>query len=349
VISATELGTANSTENGEARPCGSNLANKPEPAVEVSVCIPNWNCRELVRKCLESLLRQPQGVSLEIIVVDNGSTDGAPEMIAEEFPEVELIRNATNEGFSRANNTAASAARGRFLFFLNNDTVVPANCLAKLHAYAQEHPEAGMFGPRLRNSDGSFQISYRRRPSVAAMLHRTLLLRWTGLCRRAYRNYRRESYDPSYRGEIDLLMGAAVFIPRSVFDQCGGWDEDFAFGGEDLEFAVRVGSHFPVHFCPDVDVIHHGRASSRLNAGFCTESLAIGWIHCLRKTGASRFALLAYKAVVTIDSPIQLLATWVQWSARRLAGRHAKAAKSRITLIGVAHFLRWSLPKFWRA
>lgn len=317
--------------------------------VEVSVCIPNWNCRELVRSCLESLLHQPQGVALEVVVVDNGSTDGAPEMIAAEFPEVTLIRNAANDGFSRANNMAASNARGRYLFFLNNDTVVPANCLARLLAYAKEHPEAGMFGPRLRNSDGSFQISYRRRPSVAAMLHRTLLLRWTGLCRRAYRNYRRESYDPSYRGEIDLLMGAAVFMPRSVFIQCGGWDEEFAFGCEDLEFAVRVGSRYAVHFCPDVDVIHHGRASSRLNAGFCTENLAIGWIHSLRKTGASRASLLAYKMIVTLDSPIQLFATLAQWTARRLGGRRAKAAKSRIALIGVAHFLRRSLPKFWRA
>ncbi len=317
--------------------------------VEVSVCIPNWNCRELVRKCLDSLLRQPQGVALEVVVVDNDSVDGAPEMIAAEFPEVVLIRNATNEGFSRANNKAAGAARGRYLFFLNNDTVVPANCLAKLLAYAKEHPEAGMFGPRLRNSDGSFQITYRRRPSVAAMLHRTLLLRWTGLCRRAYRNYRRGSYDPLYRGEIDLLMGAAVFMPRTVFLQVGGWDEDFAFGCEDLEFAVRVGSRYAVHFCPDVDVIHHGRASSRLNAGFSTESLAIGWIHSLRKTGASRWSLIAYKAIVTVDTPIQFVATLTQWTARRIAGRKAKAAKSRTALIGIAHFLRQSLPKFWRA
>jgi N-acetylglucosaminyl-diphospho-decaprenol L-rhamnosyltransferase len=181
------------------------------------------------------------------------------------------------------------------------------------------------------------------------MLHRTLLFRWTGFFRRAYRRYRRESYDPHFRGEIDLLMGAAVFMPRSVFVQCGGWDEAFAFGCEDLEFAVRVGGRYAVHFCPDVDVIHHGRSSSRLNAGFCTESLAIGWIHSLRKTGASRGALLAYKVIVTLDTPIQLVATLAQWTVRRLAGRRVKAGKSRAALIGIAHFMGRSLPKFWRA
>src|SRR5688572_26671222 len=93
---------------------------------DVSVCIANWNCRDLLRTCLASLLRQPQGVRLEVVVVDNASTDGAAEMVAAEFPEVTLIRNATNKGFSRASNQAAHHSSGRYLFFLNNDTVVPS-------------------------------------------------------------------------------------------------------------------------------------------------------------------------------------------------------------------------------
>src|SRR5437868_15373321 len=86
--------------------------------IDVSVCIANWNCRELLRACLESLHDRPQGVRLETIVVDNASTDGAAEMVAREFPEVILIRNSTNRGFSRANNQAARRASGRYLFFL---------------------------------------------------------------------------------------------------------------------------------------------------------------------------------------------------------------------------------------
>src|SRR5438552_9582651 len=88
--------------------------------IDVTVCIANWNCRDLLRACLESLHDQPQGVRLETVVVDNASGDGAAEMVARDFPEVVLVRNARNAGFAAANNQAAARARGRYLLFLNN-------------------------------------------------------------------------------------------------------------------------------------------------------------------------------------------------------------------------------------
>src|SRR5262245_35687346 len=120
---------------------------RPHPRTvtpDVSVCIVNWNCRELLRACLESLLRHEQGVELEVIVVDNASTDGAADMVASEFPELLLVRNDCNAGFARANNQAARLARGRYLFFLNNDTAVPPDTLAQLLDHAEAHPEVGI-------------------------------------------------------------------------------------------------------------------------------------------------------------------------------------------------------------
>jgi N-acetylglucosaminyl-diphospho-decaprenol L-rhamnosyltransferase len=134
----------------------------------VSVCVVNWNCRELLRDCLRSLRTPLQGVRLEVIVVDNASSDGAADMVERFFPGVRLIRNAENVGFARASNQAAAAARGRYLFFLNNDTVVPPGALRRLAAFARAHPEAGLIGPLLRDGAGRPQASCRRRPTGPA-------------------------------------------------------------------------------------------------------------------------------------------------------------------------------------
>ena len=315
----------------------------------VSVCVANWNCREMLQKCLESLLCWPQGVPLEVIVVDNASRDGSAAMVMRKFPQVRLVRNNSNRGFARASNQAARFARGPYLFFLNNDTEVPALTLRRLLEYALAHPEAGMIGPRLRDSLGNFQISYRSTPSVAALLHRTVLLRWTGVLACSYRRYRRSGFDPFHDGQVDLLMGAAVLIPREVFFECGQWDEDFAFGGEDLELAARIGKRYPVLFAPIAEVKHHGRVSSRLNIGFSTESVAIGYVKFLRKAGTSSPKLFLYKLAITLDSPFQTLIKLAQWAARRLTNRPEKAGKSLLAARGHAHFLLNSLLRFWRA
>src|ERR1051326_611550 len=115
------------------------LRARRDQIIDISICIANWNCRNLLRACLESLRDQPTGVRLETIVVDNASSDGAADLVADEFPEVLLIRNANNAGFGRANNQAARAARGRFLLFLNNDTAVPRGALQRLLNFALAH------------------------------------------------------------------------------------------------------------------------------------------------------------------------------------------------------------------
>jgi GT2 family glycosyltransferase len=322
------------------------LADGP---VDVSVCIANWNCRDLLRACLESLHDRPQGVVVETIVVDNASADGAADMVADEFPEVVLVRNPTNAGFARANNQAASRARGRYLFFLNNDTVVPPGTLRKLLDYAEAHPEVGMIGPRLRDASGHFQVSYRQQPTMRTLLHRTSLLRWTGLLRGAYRSYRRQEFDPTTTRVVDVLMGAAVLLPRERFFHCGGWDEEFAFGGEDMDLSVRVGREARVVFHPEAEITHYGRMSTRQHIGYASSQMTIGFARYLRKTGCSRAGLALYKLVVTLDAPVQFVAKGLQYLWRRLRGRHKDAEKSRLALKGFGHFLLRGLIPFWRA
>jgi N-acetylglucosaminyl-diphospho-decaprenol L-rhamnosyltransferase len=317
--------------------------------VDVSVCIANWNCKDLLRACLESLHDQPQGVRLETIVVDNASTDGAPDLVAREFPEVVLVRNAQNVGFARANNQAARKARGSYLFFLNNDTVVPAEALGRLVDYLEAHPGVGLVGPRLRDGQGQTQVSYRQRPTVATLLHRTSVLRWTGLLRGAYRRYRRQEFDPETTRPVEVLMGAAMLLPREVFFGCGGWDEDFTFGGEDLDLSLRVGRGHGVVYHPAVEITHYGRVSTRQHIGFASSHMAVGFARYLRKSGCSRLGLLAYKLVVSVDVPVQLACKTVEYLWRRLRARRGKAEKTRLVMRGLWHFLREGLRTFWQA
>ncbi len=331
-----------------ARPRRRQAAPLPEP-IDVSVCIANWNCRDMLRRCLESLHDQPQGIRLETIVVDNASTDGAADMVAEEFPEVHLVRNAANLGFSRANNQAAAQARGRYLLFLNNDTVVPPDSLRRLFDYAEAHPQVGMIGPRLRDGEGKLQVSYRARPTVATLLHRTSLLRWTGLFRPAYRWYRRQDFDPESTREVETLMGAAMFMPRAVFREVGGWDEGYTFGVEDLDLSTRVGRSHALVYHPDVEIIHFGRVSSRQHIGFVSSHMAIGFVRYLRATDTPRLALWGYKLVVTLDAPVQVLGKFVQFLWRCVHRRGRKRENTLLALRGLAHFLTRGLVPFWRA
>jgi len=320
----------------------------PERPV-VSVCIVNWNCRELLRRCLASLFDQDQGVPFEVVVVDNASSDGAVDDLEREFPEVVLIRNVTNRGFSRGNNQAAAASSGQYFFFLNNDTEIAPHTLADFVAVAERVPNAGMIGPKLLGPRGEVQISYRTRPTLGAMLHRIGLLRWTGLFRKAYARYRRDQFDPNGERSVEVLMGAAVFLPRAIFEAAGRWDEGYDFGAEDLDLSTQVGRYGTVHFCSDIEVLHHGRVSSRENIGFAAPNTAIGFVRYFRKAGTAPIALTLYKALVTADLPCQLFGKLAQGAWRYLGGRKLKAKKSWNAAGGLWHFLRRDLGRFWAA
>ena len=180
--------------------------------------------------------------------------------------------------------------------------------LSRLVAFADAHPQVGMIGPRLRDGQGRLQISYRRKPNLRAMLHRAALLRWTGLFRRAYDEYRRDGFDPEGVRRVEVLMGAAILMPRPVYEQCGGWDEGFRFGVEDVELSDRVGRDptlGPSARCGSHPLWSGEFAAERYVRG---AEPADRLRPLLEKSGASRLALLAYKLVFTLDAPVQL---WV--------------------------------------
>ncbi|MBY0460035.1 MAG: glycosyltransferase family 2 protein, partial [Gemmataceae bacterium] len=230
-----------------------------------------------------------------------------------------------------------------------NDTLVPPGALGRLVGTALANPQAGMLGPRLRGADGVVQISYRRQPTLAALLHRVSLVRWTGLFRTAYREYRRATFDPARPRPVEVLLGAAVFLPREVFEACGRWDEGYGFGVEDIDLSAQVNRRAAVLFVPGVEVTHYGRAAGRANIDFAAPNVAIGYARYLRKGGTRPLALLAYKALVTLDAPVQLGQKLAEAGYRFAAGRPGDARKSLTAARGVWAFVRRELVRFWKA
>ena len=222
-------------------------------------------------------------------------------MVEREFPDVRLIRSPENVGFARANNQAAARATGHYLVFLNNDTEVPPRALRRLMRFALKNPQAGIIGPRLVDARGRTQLSCRAQPTVAALLHRTLLLRWTGLFRRAYRRYRGRDRQLGRVRSVEVLMGAALLMRRRSFKECGGWDEGFTFGGEDIDLCQRVCRTQEVLYYPAVTILHHGSVSSKRHVGYAYANTLIGITHALRTSGCSSFPLAFYKLIFTVE------------------------------------------------
>jgi len=228
--------------------------------MDLSVIIVNYNVKDLLRKCLQSLT----GANYEIFVVDNASQDGSVEMVRGEFPEVKLIASDKNLGFAKANNLAIKESSGRYLLFLNPDTVVPKETLPELIKFMDENPKVGVATCFVElASSGMDPDCHRGFPTPwASFCH------FSGLAKifsrsKIFGAYHQTWKDLSKTHEIDSCCGAFMMVRREAMEEVGVWDEDFFFYGEDLDWCYRFWEKgWKVMFYPYVKIIHHKGASS---------------------------------------------------------------------------------------
>ncbi|MGD0462735.1 MAG: glycosyltransferase family 2 protein [Tepidisphaeraceae bacterium] len=315
---------------------------------QLSILIVNWNGQEILRNLLASIESTRDSLLVQTIVVDNASADGSADLVAAEFPWVILQRNPQNVGFARGNNQAARSAAAPLLLLLNNDTVVRAGALQKLVQYMNEHPNVVAAGPRLIGADGKPQRSGRNLPTVAALLNSIQFLRWTGMFRPAYRQYRREGFDPETAGTVAQLAAAALVIRRDCFERLGGFDEGFAFGVEDVDLCRRLQGLGSIYYLPTAEIEHLGRVSSHANRGFVYRNYECGWARYLSKHHGQGAALL-YKTLVTLDMPIRVTLLAIQFAMQSLTARGERSARTLGRLKAAAHFTATGLPSFWRS
>ncbi|MGC9333114.1 MAG: glycosyltransferase family 2 protein [Anaerolineae bacterium] len=245
---------------------------------DLTAIVVSWNVSDLLRRCLHSLLDpakatpagQGSGLQLEIIVVDNASTDGSPEMVRSEFPQVRLIANHGNRGFTAANNQGLAASRGRFLLLINPDTQVVGDALAAMVRTMEAHPQVGVLGPRLLYPDGSPQPSRRRFPTFAtALVESTVVQEWWRDNRILRHYYMADAPDDNGRTQqVDWLVGACLLVRREVYEQVGGLDEGFFMYSEELDWCRRIKeAGWDIVYYPGATVIHHeGKSSEQVVA-----------------------------------------------------------------------------------
>lgn len=243
---------------------------------DIGIVIVNWNTRDLLRDCLRSIAESDPSVNRRVVVVDNASTDQSAEMVRKEFPDVDIIASATNDGFARANNAglkllgvadAANDSAPRYALLLNPDTVLPPYALRMVIDRADADEKIGVLGPRLVMLDGKLDLACRRSfPSPIVSFYRMIGLSKLFPKSRRFGQYNLTYLDEFQEAEIDCVVGAFMMVRREVIVQVGLLDEAFWMYGEDIDWAFRIKqAGWKVLYYPNVSVLHVKRAASRMN------------------------------------------------------------------------------------
>jgi hypothetical protein len=234
------------------------VANHDSREVILSVIIATYNARDLIAACLESLYNHPPNALFEIIVVDDASIDQTYEMVHERFPEVRLLRNDENVNYGRSNNRAIDVARGRYLYLLNNDTIMLPGALDAMLEFLEQHPDAGAVGSKLLNEDGSIQWSVKSLPNPMSALFgaRSFITRLYPNNPFSRRHLLHLSRDMSHPFVAPYVSSASVMIPSHVVKRVGYLDERLTYH-VDADYCKRISNAgWKTYYLPTATVIH---------------------------------------------------------------------------------------------
>jgi GT2 family glycosyltransferase len=299
-----------------------------DAAPEISVIIVSWNAFRVLSECLESL---SEGISrsYEVIVVDNASTDGSPDIVDKRFPWVTLIQTGKNLGFAKANNIGIQRSRGKYVALVNSDVKVLPGCLDNLAEFLDQNADSGMVGPRMMYADGRLQSSCRRFPSL-----------WNNACEaiglnkifpraRFFAGEHMFYFSCDQTCEVEVLVGCFILARRTAIDEFGLLDEAFFMYGEDLDWCRRcMLAGWKVMFYPSAEAIHYGGGSSandpvRFDIAQQRARLQLWAKH------HSRASWFAVAALMIAQRCIRIVAAYLAISINRRAGSSPSEAVRR--------------------
>jgi len=219
---------------------------------DLSIIIVNWNTKEYLLPCLREIFERGQGMSREVILVDNGSKDGSGDEVKKAFPSVHVIQNEENLGFAKAVNQGLKNSSGRYILLLNPDTQVKNGATERLVSFMDACSDAAVAGAQLLNADGSKQNSIANFPSLASELLNKSLLRW--LFPKKFPGKRRNYSEPF---EVDSVIGACMMVRREAMKQVGLLDEDYFLFLEETDWCYRMRkAGWKVYHVPQAEVYH---------------------------------------------------------------------------------------------
>ena len=231
--------------------------------MKLSIVILCWNDHRVISDCLHSIFSGTHSTEVEVIVSDNGSTDGSPEFIRQTFPSVRVIKNGANLRFSKGNNVGIQVSSGEYVLILNPDTIIHEGSLDRLIKFADRHPEVGGFGCRVLNPDGSYQVSARPFP--------TIWRGWLGALRLGVLGYLSDVFISEeyirWNGDTERLIdwhsGCCLMVRADLLKKLGGFDDEFQYYYEDVDLCHRIwDSGYPIVFTPEVTITHLGGQST---------------------------------------------------------------------------------------
>jgi GT2 family glycosyltransferase len=230
---------------------------------DLSIVIVSWNTKKYLEECLTSLRTINGNLCVETIVVDNSSSDGTPEMIRAQFPEVTLIETGANLGFAGGNNVGIQKATGNYVCLINSDVNVPADCLPKMHSYMEQNSTIGLLGPGMLYTDGRVHRSGMRFPTLWNLFLRALFLDSLFKRSRFFGGYLMKDFQFDRTTDIDVLNGWFWMARRDALNQAGLLDQRFFMYAEDVDWCKQFHlAGWRVVFYPEAKALHYGGASA---------------------------------------------------------------------------------------
>jgi len=300
----------------------------------LSIVIVNWNTGKLLTECLQSIYEHSPQVCLEVIVVDNASTDGSAVAAEQKFPQAQFIHSQLNLGFAGGNNLGIRGSQGDQVLLLNPDTRIHAGALQEMSDFLNNHPRAGAVGARLLNPDGSLQPSCSPEPTLRSEFIRLFHLK--GVRPDGY--YAMDDWDILTARQVDTLLGACIMVRREALDAVGLLDERFFMYSEEVDFCARLRkSDWEIYWTPRAEVVHYGGQSTRLVAAEMFLNLYKAKVQYFRKQHGA-FTAIQYKLILLAAGLARVSLAPAAWIAS------GDQQAERLALIGQYQRLLRALP-----